>query len=106
MNRREFLAGSLAPALSGAAAPDARAFRHRIAFTLWINDVRNRVAPLENWPSAALDDETVDSIVRSLDLQALAGYNAVDFCGLLATAAWPVEIDRLKSGDRVLLAEA
>jgi hypothetical protein len=100
MNRREFLAGSVAPALSGAAAPDPRSFRHRIAFTLWINDVRNRVAPLENWPSAALDDETVDSIVRALDLQAVAGYNAVDFCGLLATAAWPVEISTIASPAR------
>lgn len=100
MNRREFLAGSLATGALRAAAPADHSFKHRIAFTLWINDVRNRVAPLENWPSGVLDDETVDSIIRALDLQAVAGYNAVDFCGLLATAAWPVEIATVASPAR------
>ncbi len=98
MDRREFLAGLGAAAAPSAAAPDS--FEHRIAFTLWINDVRNRVAPFENWPYGELDGETVDSIVRALDLQAAAGYNAVDFCGLLATTAWPVDIASIATPER------
>src|SRR5712692_40110 len=58
------------------------AYKYRIAFELWINDVRDEAMPLENWPYAVLDDKTVDGIKRGLDLQSEAGYNAIDFCGL------------------------
>ena len=40
------------------------------------------VAPLENWPYGALDDETVDSIRRALDVQSASGYTAIDLAGL------------------------
>jgi hypothetical protein len=59
---------------------------------LWINDLRNEPNPLERWPDGTLDDETVDSIRRVLDVESAAGYNAIDLAGLLATRAWPVDI--------------
>ena len=34
--------------------------------------------PLENWPSGVLDDKAVDEIIRALDVQSEAGYDAID----------------------------
>ena len=55
---------------------------------------------MENWPCGVLDDKTVDSILRALDLQREAGYNAIDLAGLLSTHAWPVDIKSVATGDR------
>jgi hypothetical protein len=68
------------------------AYKYRIAFELWINDVRDEAMPLENWPYPILDEKTVDGIKRALDVQSEAGYNAIDLCGLFTTSAWPVDI--------------
>ena len=75
-------------------------YQYRIAFELWLNDVRNEAMPLENWPYGALDDETVDSIVRGLDVQSEAGYNIVDLAGLWTTYAWPVNIEKVIDKER------
>ena len=105
MERREFI--RLAPAIAAEALTKARAeqskvesLKYRIAFGLWINDMRNEVAPLENWPYGALDDETVDSIRRALDAQSAAGYTAIDLAGLLSIYAWPVDIVSIADKDR------
>jgi hypothetical protein len=70
-------------------------YKYRIAFNLWINDVRNDAAALENWPYGELDEKTVDSIIRALDVQSESGHNIVDFAGLWTTYAWPVDIDKV-----------
>ena len=105
MQRRHFI--QLAPVLAtqahwaGLAQPARTAgLKHRIAFGLWINDMRNEVAPLENWPYGALDDETVDGIRRALDVQSAAGYTAIDLAGLLSIYAWPVDIKSIGDPDR------
>jgi len=73
--------------------PAQQTFDFRIAFDVWINDVRNEAMPLENWPYGVLDDKTVDGIVRALDIQSESGYTAADLCGLWTTYAWPIPID-------------
>src|ERR1700678_1874769 len=75
-------------------------YRYRIAFDVWINDVRNEPATLANWPYGVLDGETVDRIEKALDLQAAAGYNIVDLCGLWTTYAWPTTIDQVVDKER------
>ena len=105
MERREFI--QLVPVIAAQAVSSARAqqagpepLKHRIAFGLWINDMRNEIAPLENWPYGALDDETVDSIRRALDVQSANGYTAIDLAGLLSIYAWPVDITNIADEDR------
>ena len=113
MKRRQFLgvasalgAGLLAsrcstPQKQGTGPVDGeRAYKHRFAFDVWINDVRNEAMPLENWPYGVLDDKTVDGLVRALDVQSEAGYNAIDIAGLLSTYAWPVDIKSVATADR------
>ena len=55
---------------------------------------------LENWPYGALDDKTVDSIVRALDVQSESGYTVVDLAGFWTTYAWPVDIESVVDKDR------
>jgi len=77
-----------------------RAYNHRSAFGCWINDMRNKAMPRENWPYGVLDDQTVESIIGCLELQRQAGFN--EFCtfGLLVTRDWPVDISSAVSEDR------
>jgi hypothetical protein len=88
------------------------AYRYRIAFGAWINDMRNEPLPLQDWPAPQLDDETISSTVAAMDVQSEAGFNMLDVWGLFATKSYPTDIDsafddpqRLK-GVRRLLAEA
>jgi hypothetical protein len=104
MNRREFI--GVAAAVSGvtraAAQSNAsgRAYQYRLAFDVWINDVRNESMPLENWPYGGLDDKTVDGLIRALDAQSQAGYTAIDLAGLLSTYSWPVDIKSAATRER------
>jgi hypothetical protein len=68
------------------------AYRYRIAFGAWINDMRRRPLPLENWPAPQFDDETVESAIAAMDVQAAAGFNYLDVWGLFATYGWPPDI--------------
>src|SRR5690242_17906630 len=74
--------------------------KYRVAFGLWINDMRNESAPLENWPYGAMDGQTVDGIFRALDVQSEAGYNFIDLAGLLSIYAWPTDIASIATADR------
>jgi hypothetical protein len=73
---------------------NVHAFPARIAFGVWANDMRTDPLPLENWPAPQMDDETVRSIIRAMDVQSRAGFNMLDVAGLLATYAWPVGLGR------------
>ena len=77
-----------------------RAYKYRLAFGPWINDMTNEAMPLENWPYGVIDDKTVDGITRALDVQSEAGYNAIDIGGLHAILAWPVDIASVADRDR------
>jgi hypothetical protein len=124
--RREFLvtaaAAGSAIAAGGSPPPGAaeagpgpagdKGYRFRIAFGCWINDMRNGVLPLQNWPAPQLDDETMASAIAALDVQARAGFNHLDAWGLFATYGYPPDIasafadrDRREKVKR-LLAEA
>ncbi|MGC2398740.1 MAG: hypothetical protein WA510_03105 [Acidobacteriaceae bacterium] len=74
-------------------------YRYRIAFDVWINDLQNQAATLENWPYGVLDDKTVDGIVRALDVQSAAGYNIIDLAGLWTTYGWPVDVEQVVDRD-------
>ena len=113
MKRRQFLgvasalgAGLLAsrcstPQKQGTGPVDGeRAYKYRIAFDAWVNDVRNEAIPLANWPLGILDDETVESNIRNFDALKETGYNSVDIFGLLATHDWPVDIHSVVDGER------
>ncbi|PWU18175.1 MAG: hypothetical protein C5B50_09720 [Verrucomicrobia bacterium] len=89
-----------ARAVDQPALDSSLAYKYRIAFGAWINDMRCEALPLENWPAPQLDDECVRSLVRIMDLQSRAGYNLFDVWGLFATYGWPVDITSAVDGDR------
>ncbi|HZT31332.1 MAG TPA: hypothetical protein VFA33_15690 [Bryobacteraceae bacterium] len=91
----------LVPAAPALHAASERAYKHRLAFDVWINDVRNESMPLENWPYGEMDEKTVEGIVRALDVQSQAGYTAIDLAGLLSTYSWPVDIRSVAGKVRV-----
>jgi hypothetical protein len=110
MNRRKFLGVTSAagvglvaamPTESRAATPETgeAGHKYRLAFDVWINDVRNEAMPLENWPYGVLDDKTVDDIIRALDVQSETGYNVIDPIGFWTTYAWPVDIKSVADKD-------
>jgi len=70
-----------------------RAYKYRIAFGAWINDMRNDPLPLQNWPAPQLDEETMDSLIQALDVQSQAGFNFLDAFGLFATYGYPPDIE-------------
>ena len=73
-------------------ASSDNAYKYRIAFGAWINDMRSTPLPLEDWPAPILDDETVAGITRALDVQSAAGFTHLDVWGLFATFGWPTDI--------------
>jgi hypothetical protein len=75
-------------------------YTYRLAFDIWMNDVRNDAPALANWPYGELDDKTVEGIVSALDVQAESGYNLVDLAGLWTTYGWPVDLDKVVDKDR------
>ncbi len=77
-----------------------QAYKYRLAFDVWINDVRDEAMPLRNWPYGVLDDKTVDGIIRALDVQSEYGYTVVDLAGLWTTYSWPVNISKVVDKDR------
>jgi hypothetical protein len=116
MNRREFLergsigaalltAGAPLSSIAGAGeentgAPKLEPYKYRIAFGAWLNDLRMRPLPLENWPAPQFDDESVESAIRAMDVQAEAGFDRLDVWGLFATYGWPPDIVSALDADR------
>jgi hypothetical protein len=103
VNRRELLAMATAGCgmIRGAqTARNSAGLKYRVAFGLWINDMRNDAASLENWPYGALDDHTVNGILKALDVQSEAGYNAIDLAGLFSIYAWPTDISSIATPER------
>jgi hypothetical protein len=113
MDRREFLKaatmGAAALTVGGskllaveAAKPQAAeaSYKYRIAFGCWMNDVRLTALPLENWPAPQLDDVTVESLTRTMDVQRDAGFQYFDVWGLFATFGWPADITSAVDAER------
>jgi hypothetical protein len=82
-------AAARTPATTKALQPS---YKYRIAFGAWINDLRTDPLPLENWPAPQLDEDSVESAIRAMDVQAAAGFNLLDVWGLFATYGWPTDI--------------
>ncbi len=87
-----------------------RGFSHRIAFGVWINDIRNQPLARENWPAVTLDGRTAADFESTVRLLKQAGYTALDVFGLLTNHDWPVQIEtvigpaRRKQVERLLAA--
>ena len=73
-------------------AKSSNSFDYRIAYGCWVNDMRLEPLPLEEWPAPQMDDETVRSVIRAMDVQSYFQYNCLDAWGLLATTAWPINL--------------
>ncbi len=89
------LAATGVSTLSGSARDTSagpKAFKYRIAFGAWINDMRTEPLPLEDWPAPQLDDITLKSVIQAMELQSRFGYNMLDVWGYFATKAWPLNI--------------
>jgi len=95
---------------SSFAGPDAqgtkgnmnnKAFRHRVAFGVWINDMRDTPLPKERWPAMTFDDRTEQGILATLKLQARAGFNVFDIFGFFAAYSWPLDIASGVAPDRL-----
>src|SRR4051812_45334781 len=93
MNRREFLTALSAaalvssidkatsaapPATAATSAPAKQAYKHRVQFGCWINDMRNEVLPRTNWPASLLDESAERDIIDTLTLGHESGYNQMD----------------------------
>jgi hypothetical protein len=50
-------------------AKSANSFDYRIAYGCWVNDMRLEPLPLVEWPADLVDDETVKSVIKTMDLQ-------------------------------------
>lgn len=116
MNRREFMrTASLGVATLATADPlralaraegskeehgEMGAYKYRIAFGAWINDMRREPLPLENWPAPQFDDESVESAIKAMEVQSEAGFNMLDVWGLFATYGWPTNIVSALDKDR------
>ena len=97
------LAGGLpltASAVPAAPALGAGAFVDRIAFGPWMNDTRTDPMPFSGWPLDAFDDVTVESLIRTFDLNREYGYNIYDIFGLFSTWGWPVDIESAATPER------
>ncbi len=73
-------------------AKNGQGYKHRVAFGAWINDMRNEPLPLQQWPAPQFDEQTLDSLVRALKVQAEAGFKLLDAWGLFATYGYPPDI--------------
>ena len=53
------------------------AYTHRAAQGVWINDMRNRSLPRQQWPCVTLDDRAERDLKGSMWLQAASGFDSV-----------------------------
>ena len=81
-----------AVAEKSASGVSENAYKYRIAFGAWINDMRNEPLPLEDWPAPQMDEETIRSAIAAMDVQSEAGFNYLDAWGLFATKRYPLDI--------------
>ncbi len=93
-----FLAAGLTPRMrlqkkhKKASEGPAPSYPYRIGFGAWINDMRNRPLPLQNWPAPQFDDLTIEGAIRTLDVMSEARYTHLDAFGLWATGDYPPDI--------------
>ena len=79
-------------------------FENRIAFGVWINDIRNEPI-IENWPSVIFDKKTMDDYKEMMVFLKRAGFNAYDIFGLLTNHDWPMDIKSVITTERKQLVE-
>ncbi len=70
-----------------------RGFAHRIAFGVWINDIRNRPLASKAWPDVTIDGRTAADFESTVRFLKQAGYTALDVFGLLTNHDWPLSVE-------------
>ncbi len=78
---------------------EKKRFENRIAFGVWINDIRNEPI-IDHWPSVIIDKRTMEDYRNMIRLLKDYGYNALDIFGLLTNRAWPMDIKSVLTTDR------
>jgi len=75
------------------------AFKYRMGFGVFANDMRNEALPLEDWPTSIMDDKTVEGVVSVLELQKQNGWNMIDIAGFFpmsnGVGGWPVDFSNV-----------
>jgi len=84
---------------------DKRAFHHRIAFGVWLNDFRSEPITNEKWPSVIIDQQTMSDFQQTMRFIHRAGFTAIDLFGLLTNRDWPQDIETVISSDRKALVD-
>ena len=79
-----------------------RSFTFRTAQGVWINDMRNRGMPNEQWPCVAMDERTVRDLVNCIRLQAASGFDSLTVFGLLTASSWLPDISGTVDGERCM----
>ncbi len=85
---------------SPAAFPAETGYKYKVAFGVWLNDMRSVGMPGERWPYGVLDQQAEKDMIDCVKLQSEAGYNIFTVWGLFATYGWPVDIVSAATGDR------
>ena len=79
-------------------------FGNRIAFCVWVNDIRNEPI-IDHWPSVIIDKRTMEDYTDMIRLLKDTGYNALDIFGLLTNSDWPMDIESVISAERKKLVD-
>jgi hypothetical protein len=74
-------------------------FYYRIAFGVWINDIRRKPI-IDDWPSIIIDNTTMKDYTELILLLKQHGYNALDIFGLITNHDWPMDIASVIDSDR------
>lgn len=74
-------------------------FEHRIAFGVWINDIRSEPI-IDSWPSVIIDERTMKDYTDLILLLVQNRYTALDIFGLLTNHDWPMDIVSVINSDR------
>jgi hypothetical protein len=79
-------------------------FKNRIAFCVWINDIRDEPI-IDSWPSIIIDKRTMEDYKSMILHLKESGYNALDVFGLLTNRDWPMDIESVLSRERKKLVD-
>lgn len=67
-------------------------FDYPIAYGCWLNDSREKPITDEDWPSIRIDENTIDSLTKTMRFLRDAGYEYFDVFGLITNNNWTNDI--------------
>jgi len=75
-------------------------FQNRIAFGVWLNDIRSTPILNEAWPSVLIDQQIMSDFQKTTEFLKKAGYTDIDLSGLLTNRDWPGDIESVLTPER------